>query len=143
MHVPWDGPDLWVDVLEEPGACHLLFEDGLVDGRQGLHVDKEVGSRGEPLGAVFGETATWDDVMDVRVVLELSAPGMQDAGKTGQVGADKAPVFGEAFDGRCRRLEHGLVGDAPTRADEGSEGLRDGEGNEEVRYGKLFVQLVM
>ena len=29
------------------------------------------------------------------------------------------------------------------RADEGSEGLRDGEGEEEVRPGKLFVQVVL
>ncbi len=112
MHVPGDGPDLRVDVFEQLRLLHLLFEDGLVDRRQGLHVDKEVSSRGEPLRAVFGEATPWGDVMDVRVVLELSAPGMEDAGKAGQVGADEALILSEAFDGRCRRLEHGRVGDA-------------------------------
>ncbi len=143
VHVPGDGPDVRVDVFEPLRLLHLLFEDASVDGRQGLNMDKEVSSRGEPLGAVFGEATPWDDVMEVRMVLELSAPGMEDAGKTGQVGADEALILSEAFDGRCRRLEHGRVGDALMWPDEGSEGLRDGEGDEEVRCGKLFFKLVV
>jgi hypothetical protein len=33
------------------------------------------------------------------MVLELSSPGMQDAGKARQVRTDKTLVFGEAFEG--------------------------------------------
>ena len=42
-----------------------------------------------------------------------------------------------------RGVEHGLVREALMRADEGSERLRDGEGEEEVRPGQLFVQVVL
>lgn len=79
--------------------------------------------------------------MDVRVVLELSAPGMQDAGETRQVSTDKACLFGEAFDGLRGRFEQGRIGELLMRADEGSEGFGDGEGDEKVRPGKLFVEL--
>lgn len=40
-----DGQDLWVDVWQEPGLLHLVFEDGAVHRRQGLHGDKDVGAR--------------------------------------------------------------------------------------------------
>jgi hypothetical protein len=53
VNVPGDVPDLWVDVLEQSGLAHIFFEDGSVDGREGFHGDKEVGSRGEPDGAVL------------------------------------------------------------------------------------------
>ena len=39
--------------------------------------------------------------------------------------------------------EQGVVREALMRADEGSERLRDGEGEEEVRPGQLFVQVVL
>ena len=76
------------------------------------------------------------------MVLELPPPGMEDAGKAGQVGADEALLLSEPFEGLARR-EHGLVGEALMRADKRAEGLRDGESNEEVRSGKLFVQVVL
>ena len=77
------------------------------------------------------------------MVLELSAPGMEDAGKAGEGGADKALFLSEPFEGLGRGLEHGLVGEALMRADKRAQGLRDGERNEEVRSGKLFVQVVV
>ena len=48
------------------------------------------------------------------MVLELSAPGVQDTGKAGEVGTDEALVFGEPFDDYCRvsgLLEHWPAGD--------------------------------
>jgi hypothetical protein len=37
--------------------------------------------------------------VDVGVVLELSSPGMQDAGETREVCPDEPFIFGEAFEG--------------------------------------------
>lgn len=81
--------------------------------------------------------------MDVGVILELSAPGVQDTSKTREVGADEARVFGEPFKGRRRRLEQGLIGATLMGADEGTQGFRDGEGDEKVRPRKLFVKVVL
>ena len=132
-----------LDLVEESGVCHVVFEDSPVDGREGFDRDKEVGSGGQPLGAVFGETATWDDVVDMGMVLELSAPGMEDTGKTGELRTDEALLFGEAFDGLRRGFEQGLVGDVLMRTDKWAQGLRDSEGDEEVGSWELFFKLVM
>jgi hypothetical protein len=80
--------------------------------------------------------------VDVGMVLELPAPGMQDTGKTREISPEEALVFGEPFEGRCRRLKQGLVGEALMRADEGSERLRDGKGAEEVWPGQLLLEVV-
>ena len=93
------------------------------------------------MGTVLGEATARDDVVDVGVVLELPAPGMEDAGKAREVRPDKALVFGEAFEGVRGCLEQGRIGSALRRAEKGSEGFRDGEGEEKVRPGKLFVEL--
>jgi hypothetical protein len=78
----------------------------------------------------------------VRVGLELSAPRMEDAGEPWEMGPDEALVGGQPFESRCRRLKQGLVREALRRAAEGSERLRDGKGEEEVRPGQLLLQVV-
>jgi hypothetical protein len=80
--------------------------------------------------------------MDVRVVLELPAPRMQDAGEPREVGPDEPLIGGEPFEGERRGLEHGVVREALMRADEGSERLRYGEGEEEVRPGQRLFEVV-
>ena len=142
VDIPGDGPDLRIDVLQQTGVAHIFFEEGAVDGGEGFDGDKEVGPGGQPGRAVLGEAPTRDDVMDVGVVLELPAPGVQDPGKSWEIGPDEAFVGGEPFEGRGRRVKHGLVRGALMRADEGSERLRDGEGEEEVRPRELLVEVV-
>src|SRR6266699_590913 len=80
--------------------------------------------------------------MDVRVVLQLPAPGMQDTGEAREVCPDQALVFGQPLEGHGRRLKHGVVREALMRAEEGTQGLRDREGEEEVRSGQLCSQVV-
>ena len=75
--------------------------------------------------------------MDVRMVLEWPAPGMQDPGAPRAVGPDEALVCGQPFAGRGRRVQQGLVRGALRRADAGSERFRDRAGEEEVWPGQL------
>lgn len=77
------------------------------------------------------------------MILELPAPGMQDTGETRQISTDETRILRKAFAGSSRRFEHGLVGDALVRPEKRSYGVRDGEGDEEVWTGELFVQLVV
>ena len=46
VDIPRDGPDLGIDVLQQAGLAHLGFEERAVDGGEGFHGDKEVGSGG-------------------------------------------------------------------------------------------------
>jgi hypothetical protein len=68
---------------------------------------------------------------------------VQDTGATGEIGPDEPLVFGEPFEGVSRGGEHGVVRAALLGADKGTQGLRDGEGEEEVRPGKLLLQVVV
>ena len=80
--------------------------------------------------------------MDVGVVLELPAPGVQNTGAPWQVGSNEPRVGGEPFESERRGVEHGVVREALMRADEGAERLRDREGAEAVRPGKLLLEVV-
>ena len=75
--------------------------------------------------------------------LALSPPGREAAEKAGEVGAEEALLWSEPFEGLRRGVAQGLVGEALLRAETGAQGLRDGESNEEVRSGQLFVQVVL
>jgi len=99
VDVPREVPDVWVDVRQQSGLAHVFFEDGTVDGRESFHGDQEGGSGGEPGGTVLWEATARDDIVNMGVVRELPAPGMQDAGETRKVSADEPLVCGEAFEG--------------------------------------------
>ena len=79
--------------------------------------------------------------MNVGVILELPTPGVQDTGKTGQSCADEALILGEQFQGVGRGFEHGLVTNLWMGADDRAKGLRDGEGDQEVRTRELLIEL--
>jgi hypothetical protein len=68
---------------------------------------------------------------------------MQDTEQARAVGANETLVCGEPFAGLRRGVEHGLVGEALMGADQGTQGLRDGAGEEEGRPRELFVQVVL
>jgi hypothetical protein len=46
VDVPGDGPDLGIDLLQETGLAHGIFEEGPGDGGEGFDGDKEVGAGG-------------------------------------------------------------------------------------------------
>ena len=143
VDIPGDSPDLGIDVLQQSGVLHGFFEERTVDGGERFDRHKEVGARGQPSRAVLGEATTGHNVMDVRVVLELPAPRMQDTGETRQVRPNEALVVGQPLEGRCRGLKQGVVREALMRADEGAERLRDRKGEKEVRPRELLVEVVL
>ena len=143
VDVPRDGPDLGIDRLQQSGVAHVFCEESPVDGGEGFDGDQEVGAGGTPGRAVRGEATARDNGVHVGVVRELPAPGRQDACAPREGGPDEALVGGQAFEGRCRGVQQSLVREALGRTEEGSEGLRHGEGKEEVRPGQLCVQVVL
>ena len=73
---------------------------------------------------------------------ETTGPRLEPMSWPSTISPDEALIFGESFEGSGRGVEHGLVGGTLVRADEGSEHLRHGESEEEVRPGKLLLQVV-
>ena len=132
--------------------CGAMCSSSLARRMASLQRAREMGARAvtgtktvaleEPPGrAVLRQPTARDNVVDVGVVLELSAPGVQDPGAPREVGADEPLVCGEACEGERRGVEHGVVREALMGADEGAQGLGDREGEEQVRPGELLLQV--
>ena len=96
VDVPGDDPDLGIDVLQQAGVVHVFFEARTGDGGERLHRNQEGGAGGAPGRAALGEAPAGHHVMDVRGVLELPPPGMQDPSEPQEIGPDEALIFWRA-----------------------------------------------
>jgi hypothetical protein len=140
---PGEGPDLGSDVRQQSGVAHGFLEEGAGEGGERCDRDKAGGPGGPPGRAVLGEASARDKRVEVGVVLQWPAAGVQDAGAPWEIGPEEARVGGEAFEGRGRRVQQGLVGEALMRAEEEAEGLGDGKGHEKMWPRQLLVQVVL
>src|SRR5258708_36159845 len=77
----------------------LLQDQPSEQARENTYVEEEVGSAGNPALTVKRDAATWHDHVDVRMVCERRAPGVED-GEHADAGAK---LFGVGRDG-----DHGL-----------------------------------
>src|SRR5262249_53036880 len=135
VDVPGDSPALGSAVLQQASLLPGCFAARAGDRGERFDRDKAVRSGGGPGRAIWGEGTARDNIVDVGVVLELPTPGMQDAGAAREVGAEKALILGQPLEGHGRGLQQRMVRAAWLRAHQGTEGRRDGEGEEEVRPG--------
>jgi hypothetical protein len=79
--------------------------------------------------------------VDVGVILQLPAPGVQHAQEPGGVGAEELRIGGELLDCLGGGLEQRAVGDALMATDERAQLLWHREGEHEVVSGQLALQL--
>ncbi len=75
------------------------------------------------------------------MILHLSSPGVENGGKTRQLGADEARIFGQFFDGAGGCGKHGAIGSFLMSAAEGPNLFRHGKGEQEVAAGQSSLQL--
>jgi len=142
VDIPVEGPDLRVDSIEESSSFHGVTELGSVDGGEGLDGDIKVLGGRKPAGAVVAQAAARDDVVDVGVVLELTAPGLQDTEEAREIGADETRVLGQPFQGLGGGFEQGMVGGFWVGADEDPELFGHGKGDQEIVCGKASGHLL-
>jgi len=129
-------PDGGGNEAEEAEAPQLSPHPEFDGGGEGL-LRKEVPpvSCGDPPRAVGRESAGGDDVVDVGVVSEVPAPGVEDAEESGQA-AEVSLAGAEVEDGACGGAEEGAVEGALVGAGGGPALRGQGDGDEEVRDGK-------
>jgi hypothetical protein len=98
VDVPGDLPACRVDFVEQPLPCHFSFEFCLEDLGQGSDRQVEGIAGWQPLFSVGGQSSSRDNEVQVGMILHLSSPGVEHGGKTWQLGADEARIFGQFFD---------------------------------------------
>ena len=99
-------PDLRGDLIQQLGFFHFRSELGakaegpaLRDGRESLHGQEEFIRSGQPAFPVGTNPTPWDQIVQVRMILKLSSPGMEHAGKSGQIGPEESGIAGQFSDG--------------------------------------------
>ena len=105
------------------------------DLRQGADGEEEGGPGGNPARAVPGERSARDDAVDVHVLGEGLAPGVEDGGDA-EVTAEMARVAAEAQEGGGGGVEQETVEELGVALGERVEGVGQGEDDVEVRNGQ-------
>jgi hypothetical protein len=67
--------------LGQPALGQGVEELGAEDVRGRFHRDEEIGPTGQPPLAVFAEGSAGHQEVQVRVITQIAAPGVQHAGK--------------------------------------------------------------
>src|SRR5258705_3065702 len=81
--------------------------------------------------------------MDMGMILERTAPGLEDAEEATPFRADELRVGGQGLDRGAGRLEHRGISDPLVLAHEVAEPGRDGEGEQEVGARQQAIELVL
>ena len=120
-------PDVPRHLIEEAGVVEGGTDLGPEDLRQRVDRDKKVpGLRGDPRGAIGGESSGGHEQMDVRMIPEVARPGVEDR-ETTEPSPHIPRIARECEERRRRTLHqqpiHGLL----MGSREGSELIRQGE----------------
>ena len=108
MHHPIGRPDLRGDALEHLGRAQGLAEAGAKDTRQRFDGHQKVVAGGLP-GAGLGHPAAGrDQVVDMRMISQRPAPGVQDPDQA-QLSADEARIVGQVLGGRGRGAKEAII----------------------------------
>jgi hypothetical protein len=97
----------------------------------------------EPGAAIGRETTGRDEVVDVRVVRQVTSPGMQNADQT-ELSTHKTRVVCQKPGCLCRSTEEQVIDQRLVTTSDWAQGCRQGESEHEVRDGQqkllLFLQ---
>ena len=86
-----------------------------------------------------GEGTARDDVMDMRVILQGTSPGMKDPQESWKITANEFIIWSQLFDGLGRGLEQSGVRRSLIFTDKAAKLFGDGKGNHEMVTGKLML----
>jgi hypothetical protein len=141
IDIPIDLPDLRWDLLEQAGSFHFIAELSFENLGESFNREIEVGSGGKPAALGRGKSAAWDDIMDVRMILQGTSPGVKDTEEARQIGADVLSIRGKLFHGLGGSLKQGRVSPSLILSDKGAQLFRDRKRDQEVRTGELALKV--
>jgi len=127
--------------LQEPGGFHRVTVLGPDDAGQRFGVDEEIVAGGEPSGVVGGDGAAGDDEVQVGMVLQLGAPGMEDRQAADMAAAEEPRVTGQLLQRRNGAGEERGIAGALVAPDDAPQGLGHRDGEQEVVARQQFLLL--
>ena len=136
-HVPGLVPDRGGELFAKLGVLvkkPLLEERASVEA-QSLVMEQELAAGRHPLAAIGAESAARDEIVDVGMEDQRAAPGVEHA-QHAQLGAESARVGGQILEGLGAASKEQIQRDLQLRADEPTQRLGHGEGDQEVGRGQ-------
>lgn len=100
IDIPGNLPNIRIDLLKKSDLFHLVPEFGAKDLGKRPDRQEEIDPRRMPEAGFPIQSPAGDDVMNVRVVFQLSAPGMQNPEETGAVAAHEFVIDDKFFQSR-------------------------------------------
>lgn len=100
IDIPGNLPEVRIDLVKKPGLFHLVPEFGAKYLGKRPDRQEEIDPRRMPEAAFPIQSPAGDNVMDVRVIFQLSAPCMQNSEETGAVAAHKFVIDDKLFQSR-------------------------------------------
>lgn len=141
VHVPGGLPHFAGNLIEQPSLLHLVPELRPEDRRQSLHRHVEAGARRLPCLIPGRERPAHDDVVNMGMILERPAPGVQDPEEARQLAAHELGIKGELFHSSRRSRKQSGVRRPLIAPDEPAQLLGHGKGDHEVMTRQAAVEL--
>ena len=104
-------------------------------GQDGLRQEERGILQALPSKPVVGESAAGNQIVDVRMIFELTSPGVEHAQEP-ERGAQMFWIGGDVVERAGALAEEQRVEDKLLTADNAAQFLRDGEGDQEVGNGE-------
>ncbi len=143
-----DDPALFPEASRECGQgvgsfpVQGLVEEGAKMIGQRSFGEEELGAFGEPLALIWGEAAAGDEVVEVRMIDEGAAPGVEE-GEHAEADAEAFGVGGQVLQSAGRGSKQEGIGELGMSTDPGAQRLRDGEGDQEIGNGQEQLGMVL
>jgi hypothetical protein len=119
------------------GGLQLLQKQAAEQPREDAHRQEEAGPASDPACAVERGSTAGHDAVDMRMVLQGLAPGMEDGGHA-ELSAEMLGVGRDGGERLRRAAEQDGIDDGLVLEGDLSGGRRHGEDDVEIRHGKEF-----
>jgi len=103
-------------------------------------VEEELVALGAPLSLIQTQSSGGDEVMDMRMIDQSAAPGVEDA-QHSQSGSQPLGVGGQILQGPGTGVEENAITELGMRTNPVPQRIREGEGDEEVAGGQEQLSL--
>ena len=136
IDIPSLVPNLRCDIWQQAQSIHDRLVLGPEESRSGKDWDQKVDATAQPTLAIEPDRSARHDEVQVRMIVQVSAPGVKHCSCTDVGRADVLRIFGQRNERFFRGFEQRFIAFAGMRTHKGSKLSRDGKRHHEVSAGQ-------